>query len=74
MFKYNLIIYIYIYKLTSKFITLSFFELEKRSDWEELLKDSLTDFKLPKELRIVKDFPKTDTGKVKRWELVKKFG
>ncbi|MCH2450484.1 MAG: o-succinylbenzoate--CoA ligase [Gracilimonas sp.] len=40
----------------------------------EQLKDSLTDFKLPKELRIVKDFPKTDTGKVKRWELVKKFG
>jgi len=40
----------------------------------EQLKDFLTDFKLPKELRIVKDFPKTDTGKVKRWELVKKFG
>ena len=40
----------------------------------EQLKDALTDFKLPKELKIVKDFPKTDTGKVKRWELVKKFG
>ncbi|HET8865980.1 MAG TPA: class I adenylate-forming enzyme family protein [Gracilimonas sp.] len=40
----------------------------------EQLKDALTDFKLPKELRIVKDFPKTETGKVKRWELVKKFG
>lgn len=40
----------------------------------EQLKDALTDFKIPKELKIVKDFPKTDTGKVKRWELVKKFG
>ncbi|MEX0722958.1 MAG: o-succinylbenzoate--CoA ligase [Gracilimonas sp.] len=40
----------------------------------EQLKDSLTDFKIPKALKIVKDFPKTDTGKVKRWELVKKFG
>lgn len=40
----------------------------------EQLKDSLTDFKIPKELKIVKDFPKTETGKVKRWELVKKFG
>jgi O-succinylbenzoic acid--CoA ligase len=37
------------------------------------LKDSLTDFKIPKELKIVKDFPKTTTGKVKRWELVKRF-
>lgn len=40
----------------------------------EQLKDSLTDFKIPKALKIVKDFPKTETGKVKRWELVKKFG
>ncbi|WP_409028884.1 class I adenylate-forming enzyme family protein [Gracilimonas sediminicola] len=40
----------------------------------EELKSHLTDFKIPKELKIVKDFPKTGTGKVKRWELVKKFG
>lgn len=38
------------------------------------LKESLSDFKIPKELKIVQDFPKTSTGKVKRWELVKKFG
>ncbi|MDZ7756088.1 AMP-binding enzyme [Rhodohalobacter sp.] len=39
----------------------------------EQLKDSLTDFKIPKELKIVQDLPKTPTGKVKRWELIKKF-
>ncbi|MEX0844302.1 MAG: AMP-binding protein, partial [Balneolaceae bacterium] len=39
----------------------------------EQLKESLTDFKIPKELKIVKDFPKTNTGKIKRWELVKRF-
>ena len=39
----------------------------------EALKETLTDFKIPKELKIVKDFPKTTTGKVKRWELVKRF-
>ncbi|MFP8488518.1 class I adenylate-forming enzyme family protein [Gracilimonas sp. Q87] len=41
---------------------------------KEQLKDSLIDFKIPKELKIVKEFPMTETGKVKRWELVKKFG
>lgn len=39
----------------------------------EQLKDSLTDFKIPKELKIVQELPKTATGKIKRWELVKKF-
>ena len=39
----------------------------------EELKTHLTDFKIPKELKIVKDFPKTSMGKVKRWELVKQF-
>lgn len=39
----------------------------------EQLKDALTDFKIPKELKIVQDLPKTPTGKVKRWELIKKF-
>jgi acyl-coenzyme A synthetase/AMP-(fatty) acid ligase len=41
---------------------------------KEQLKDTLIDFKIPKELKIVKEFPMTETGKVKRWELVKKFG
>ncbi len=41
---------------------------------KEQLKDRLNDFKIPKELKIVKEFPMTETGKVKRWELVKKFG
>lgn len=48
----------------------------KTPELEEIrqqLKDSLVDFKIPKELKIVKDFPKTPTGKVKRWELVQRF-
>jgi acyl-coenzyme A synthetase/AMP-(fatty) acid ligase len=39
----------------------------------EELKNSLTDFKIPRELKVVKDFPKTNLGKVKRWELIKRF-
>ena len=42
-------------------------------DIKEELKNSLTEFKIPKELKIVQSFPKTSTGKVKRWELIKKF-
>lgn len=37
------------------------------------LKDSLTNYKIPKELKIVKEFPTTSTGKIKRWELVKRY-
>lgn len=37
------------------------------------LKEALTDFKIPKELKIVKEFPTTATGKVKRWELINKY-
>lgn len=55
-------------------VTLKNGKTPELSEIREQLKGSLTDFKLPKELKIVKDFPKTDTGKVKRWELVKKFG
>jgi O-succinylbenzoic acid--CoA ligase len=43
------------------------------SEIREQLKESLTDYKIPKELKIVQDFPKTPTGKIKRWELVNKF-
>lgn len=42
-------------------------------DIRDQLKEVLSDFKIPKELKIVKDFPKTPTGKVKRWELAKKW-
>ncbi|MEX2362855.1 MAG: hypothetical protein WD597_04495, partial [Balneolaceae bacterium] len=48
----------------------------KTPELEEIrsqLKEILTDFKIPKELKVVKEFPKTPTGKVKRWELVKQF-
>lgn len=45
----------------------------KTPDLEEIrnqLKKDLTDFKLPKELRIVSEIPRTQTGKVKRSELL----
>jgi len=35
----------------------------------ELLRGQLADFKLPKEVRVMKEIPKTNSGKVKRWEL-----
>ncbi len=44
------------------------------SEIKEQLKSELIDFKIPKELRVVKDFPRTTTGKVKRWELVNTLG
>lgn len=37
------------------------------------LKKTLSDFKLPRELKVVKELPKTSTGKVKRWQLIKDF-
>jgi len=36
----------------------------------ELLRGQLADFKLPKEVRVMKEIPKTNSGKVKRWELI----
>lgn len=48
----------------------------KTPELEEIrtqLKEHLTDFKIPKELKVVKELPKTPTGKVKRWELVNQF-
>jgi O-succinylbenzoic acid--CoA ligase len=55
-------------------VTLTNGKTPQLEEVKEQLKDSLIDFKIPKELKIVKEFPLTDTGKVKRWELVKKFG
>ncbi|MCG8374531.1 MAG: hypothetical protein MI700_13400, partial [Balneolales bacterium] len=37
------------------------------------LKAELTDFKIPKELKVVDELPKTITGKVKRKELQEQF-
>ena len=37
----------------------------------EQLKGKLTDFKIPKELRVVEDFPRTSSGKIKRGELLR---
>lgn len=54
-------------------VTLSNGNTPALDDIREQLKDELIDFKLPKELKIIKDFPRTATGKIKRWELVKRF-
>ena len=40
----------------------------------ESLRDTLIDYKLPRELRIVDHIPKTTTGKVKRKQLYKLAG
>lgn len=37
------------------------------------LKKTLIDYKIPKAMEIVKEFPKTSTGKIKRWELVTRY-
>lgn len=55
-------------------VTLTNGSAPELSDIKEMLKNELIDFKIPKDLKIVKDFPRTATGKVKRWELVKQFG
>lgn len=37
------------------------------------LRGLLTDYKIPKELKVVDQLPRTSTGKIKRWQLVEKF-
>ncbi|SMO32904.1 class I adenylate-forming enzyme family protein [Gracilimonas mengyeensis] len=54
-------------------VTLKNGETPQLTDVRSQLKDTLVDFKIPRELKIVQEFPLTATGKVKRWELVKKF-
>lgn len=55
-------------------ITLKNGKTPELQEIREQLKERLTDFKIPKELKIVKDFPRTSTGKVKRWALIKEWG
>ncbi len=48
----------------------------KKPSLEAIKKDlqkDLTDFKIPKELKVVEEIPRTMTGKVKRWELAESF-
>jgi len=52
------------------FVTLANGETPELQDLRDQLKNDLVDFKLPKELRIIKEFPRTSTGKVKRSELI----
>lgn len=54
-------------------ITLENGKTPQLSEIKDQLKNKLTDFKIPKELKVVDAFPKTETGKVKRWELIKLF-
>ncbi len=46
-------------------------ETPELEDIRKQLKGKLTDFKIPKELKIVTEFPKTASGKIKRRELIK---
>ena len=54
-------------------VTLKNGKVPELQEIRDQLKNDLLDFKLPKELKVVKDFPRTNTGKVKRWELVKQY-
>lgn len=51
------------------FVTLSNGKTPKLQEVREQLKGSLIDYKLPKELRIIEEIPRTSTGKIKRREL-----
>ncbi len=53
------------------FVTLSNGKTPELEEVRESLRKNLTDYKLPKELKVVKEFPKTSTGKVKRHELIR---
>ncbi|MFA5667878.1 MAG: o-succinylbenzoate--CoA ligase [Balneolaceae bacterium] len=55
------------------FITLKNGKEPQLNDVRNLLRSDLPDFKLPKELCIITEIPKTDLGKVKRKELLKLF-
>ena len=52
-------------------VTLSNGKTPDISEIRTQLKGELTDFKIPKELRIVEDFPRTSSGKIKRAELLR---
>lgn len=58
-------------QIVTAFVTLSNGNTPDLQEIREELKSKLIDFKLPKQLRIVKEFPKTATGKIKRAELAK---
>ena len=53
------------------FITLSNGKTPALEEIRKQLKTDLADFKLPKELHVLDQIPKTSTGKVKRAELAK---
>ncbi len=53
------------------FVTLSNGKTPNLEEIRDQLKEELVDFKLPKELKIIKEIPRTTTGKVRRNELLK---
>ncbi len=56
------------------FVTLSNGKKPELNELRDALRDTLIDYKLPRELRIVDHIPKTTTGKVKRKQLYKLAG
>lgn len=54
-------------------VTLTNGSVPQLDEIRDQLRTVLTDFKLPRELKIVKELPKTATGKVKRWQLIRQF-
>ncbi len=59
-------------KITA-YVTLTNGKTPELSEIRNQLRSELADFKLPRELRIVPFIPKTELGKVKRQELLKRF-
>lgn len=55
------------------FITLKNGHTPKIEEIKEFLRTKLLEFKIPKEVHILNELPKTETGKVKRQELLTKF-